>query len=838
MGDNGFKLSFMYTVVALLLWNLSVFPAYASKSGTVSRSKLYNCQKKAAEFTYNLGKAGKKEIFDAHVRECLAARDNNLSDDPEFIDCRPVTFNNESDEDIFIGIWHGGSDGKTEKKGWAAPQGFEDWKLPKGESRNWCIPQFFSGRIIARTGCNNGKCVAGDCCKELNGKGCEGNVCTAGNDAGSVAEFTLDGWKVPGTKDQWNTWYDPSFVDGYNFPVKIEIVTKPGTSCATLGCTSLPACPWGELVDGVCLSPYKKYELEHPDFIKQQAYYVLAAKCAQSDIRDPNDPSKVISQVCGCGDQCKPPRTKESNKLPACPSKWTVGSKVIKSAGCSPLLAKKGVYDGGGDNYPDPAAKEQVVCASPDDQAPGDNVCQYFWKDYDVEAEKYKTGIATSCPDAYTWQYDDHSGLKACPTFAIESINIIYSKRTGGAREFTGMKLAQDGSISGTVTVGGGKTLSFSAKGKNDPPGTEDIVKIKVRDGDSVTITDDCGQSGNTRKCVMNYDKNLGLIPVGTEYYNATVNGNTVRKLRAKAGADGKDADRQCYDDGSGYAWTGQTPILLGMGPATNKCKGASVKMSLVSKVGAGKYKGKITVNGATPIQIPPPPPPQIETTNFDVKSGDSVLIEDNRGVFDPRLATRKCEMIYDETLQFKDTRGGLRPKGTKFVNGKFVPNPDDGKDAQNAVPECYSSRKECSGFDINNQNNYTLVMNQAIDSKKCNFNYSLYPGQYVAGSYLIGRDEKNRKLFSTGSYTADIPITINENEILNLVIPCNVAPNESPVSFSCTMIYNTEKGLQPLDDKICADKNMSNIQWDAPDIKDRLRFSKPDKSRLGDRCK
>ncbi|MEN6622619.1 MAG: hypothetical protein ABFD50_13835, partial [Smithella sp.] len=639
---------------------------------------------------------------------------------------------------------------------------------------------------------------------------------------------------------KWNTWYDPSFVDGYNFPVKIEIVTKPGTSCATLGCTSLPACPWGELVDGVCLSPYKKYELEHPDFIKQQAYYVLAAKCAQSDKRDPNDPSKITSKVCGCGDQCKPPRTKESDKMDPCPSVWKVGSKEIRSAGCSPLLAKKGVYDGKGTgNYLDNAANEQVVCASPDDEVTGDKpkVCHYLWKDYDTEAEKYKTEIAKLCPDAYTWQYDDHSGLQACPTFAVKSINITYSKRTGGAKEFTGMRLAQDGSISGTVTVGGGKSLSFSAKRKNDPPGTEDIVKIKVRDGDTVTITDDCGQSGNTRKCAMTYDKNLGLIPAGTEYYNATVNGSTVRKLRAKAGADGKDADRLCYDDGSGYAWTEQTPILLGMGPATNKCSGASVTMSLVPGVGYNRYHATVTVKDTQQVvKTDYSQHPAVETLKFDVRHGYTVVIDDDSGTLFPpsrssRDRKRSCTMIFDKDLKFKDTSGGLRPQGTKLENGRFVPDKTD-PDVTKADPQCYSPNLYCSGFQLNNQNNYTLIMAKVIDDDKCMHNYSLYPAPSMKGSYQIG--DGNIQSYSLGSIADPVPIKIDDNQTLTLITPCSGGG-----ALTCTMTYDINKGLlKPQHDDICANQGMSQIQWNAGDIATGIRFSSPDKSVVRDRCK
>lgn len=45
----------------------------ASAADIAARRLLYECQKKAAEFTYNLDKAGDTELFDKHVQDCLAA---------------------------------------------------------------------------------------------------------------------------------------------------------------------------------------------------------------------------------------------------------------------------------------------------------------------------------------------------------------------------------------------------------------------------------------------------------------------------------------------------------------------------------------------------------------------------------------------------------------------------------------------------------------------------------------------------------------------------------------------------------------------------------------------
>lgn len=60
-----------WCVVLIGSWML--FPAYGSASDLTARRILYECQKKAAEYTYNLDKAGDKELFDSHVADCITA---------------------------------------------------------------------------------------------------------------------------------------------------------------------------------------------------------------------------------------------------------------------------------------------------------------------------------------------------------------------------------------------------------------------------------------------------------------------------------------------------------------------------------------------------------------------------------------------------------------------------------------------------------------------------------------------------------------------------------------------------------------------------------------------
>lgn len=63
---------FRAMVWSILLMTGGVATAFADLDLNARRT-LYNCQKQAAEYTYNLGKAGDQEIINRHVEECLRA---------------------------------------------------------------------------------------------------------------------------------------------------------------------------------------------------------------------------------------------------------------------------------------------------------------------------------------------------------------------------------------------------------------------------------------------------------------------------------------------------------------------------------------------------------------------------------------------------------------------------------------------------------------------------------------------------------------------------------------------------------------------------------------------
>lgn len=509
MDRNRFKALAVLIGMTLLL-ALSALPAVADQPDSISRKILYDCQQKAAEYTYNLDKAGDQDLFNSHVKECLDAKVVKTPGPVTTLvregSCHPMTFVNNSGEDIFLGVWRD-LQGTTAQTGVTPPAGWPDWKIAAGETKKWCADYKFHGRFIARTGCKNGKCDTGDCCSSDNGSGCEQNVCTTGSQPASLAEFTLD-------DDHNKHWYNASYVDGYNFPVQIDITTTSESKCEKkAGCAELPPCPWGgEFIDGVCNAPYKLFEKKNPDFLKLQPYYVLAAKCAST------------TKTCGCGNQC----TKD--KLDVCLDSYSVSGKTLYSAGCSPLALNKGVYDS------DAHAQAQVVCVdSSDATKPGG--CKFLWDD---ESKKYPQAIRSTCKGAYTWQYDDAGSLGTCLAAEVTGFTITFGKRPAGANT-TMMTLAPDASITGTITVNSKPPILIPGNGSN--------IFFTIKDKDIVKITDNCGGRGNqARTCTMSYDAQTGLV------------------------SDMKRKD--CGDTAfSGYNWDTRTPRFQAMGkPGDGAC--------------------------------------------------------------------------------------------------------------------------------------------------------------------------------------------------------------------------------------------------------------------------
>jgi hypothetical protein len=70
---------------------LSVFavPCRAEQPDIEERRNLYNCQKKAAEYTYNLDRAGDQELFDKHVADCMEVARSSLKSPPAAVAAHP-----------------------------------------------------------------------------------------------------------------------------------------------------------------------------------------------------------------------------------------------------------------------------------------------------------------------------------------------------------------------------------------------------------------------------------------------------------------------------------------------------------------------------------------------------------------------------------------------------------------------------------------------------------------------------------------------------------------------------------------------------------------------------
>lgn len=454
-------------------------------------SKLrYQCEKKAAEYTYNLDKAGDQDIYNKHVRECIEAAQSIpqppkmslAAAAPQTDSCVPMTFVNSSGEDIFLGVWQG------KKNIGVAPdsKNFPGWKLESNKTRSWCAPPGFNGRFIARSGCTGNKCAVGDCCQDASGAGCADNICTTGNQPASMAEFTMhdaDG----------KSWYNVSYVDGYNYPVQITLATTADSKCLkTVGCSALPACPWSEqAAGGVCLAPYKRFEAQNKEFLKQQQYFILAAKCSSDS-------------TCGCGNQCL--------DKPACPDKNPATG--INSAGCSPLALKAGDYGtwGDGDDKKgkpgkpiDRAAQNQVVCIEQEDG------CKFVW---DAASKRYPDVIKNSgCTGAYTWQYDDAGSLGNCPAAEITGLTITFGKRAAGT---VPVQLPNY-----TLYPGGSGSYKLDSDDES-PIKSTDAISVNMKDGTILTLVRDCAGGGKLT-CLMTYSSTINVTTNDKTCANASV---------------------------------------------------------------------------------------------------------------------------------------------------------------------------------------------------------------------------------------------------------------------------------------------------------------------------
>ncbi len=73
MKRNGLKTVSAIICCLTLVFSCASLAVAASPTDMAARKLRYDCEKKAAEYTYNLDKAGNRELFDKHVGDCMAA---------------------------------------------------------------------------------------------------------------------------------------------------------------------------------------------------------------------------------------------------------------------------------------------------------------------------------------------------------------------------------------------------------------------------------------------------------------------------------------------------------------------------------------------------------------------------------------------------------------------------------------------------------------------------------------------------------------------------------------------------------------------------------------------
>lgn len=429
-------------------------------------------------------------LFNGEIDVCLA----DVCKTSEGQDGHQITFINNSKEGVTIGVWGAIFDSNDNPilpfKGYAHPA---NWVIDEkeGSTLNWCAPKHFNGRFFARTGCVGGKCKTGDCCDESLSSSCAGNVCNKAPEPTTLAELFFD--------SKSGNYFDISLVDGYDFPLLMQPSNttedqSKETTCIQAGCENLPQCPWKLLVNGVCLGPYKKFELDYYDFRYQKDYYPLAVACA---------PNKFIKEgetpYCGCGKST-------DCHLEACPTQFVVANPytdpptkvTLLSSGCSPLQT-----------YTKEPEKSQVTC---DPTKPDSADCHpwaAYYKNYVTTITNQCAGTGQTISKVYSWQYDDKNGLLQCSENTNLGFVITIPPRSNQSAKNADMITFKPGdtagqvpAVTGTITDQGGKVRKLLGP---------DMLKIAVQNGDKLTLQLNCSEPGFSLTCQVSYSVGNGF---------------------------------------------------------------------------------------------------------------------------------------------------------------------------------------------------------------------------------------------------------------------------------------------------------------------------------------
>lgn len=482
-------------LLTLLFTIMLPIATYAASSDDVAKRKiLYDCQEQAAAFTKNMGRPGDQELYQQHLKDCIeiatpktlpksGATSQNIScKDDEYL----FTFKNSTNETVWLGVWDPDNGG-----GVAAPSYWPNWQLDPGKENSWCARTHFNGRFMVRARCNTatGMCEEGNCCTDATQ--CGTMKCNTGVQPTSLVEFTFDDNKDNDKHPFGVTWYDVSYVDGYNFSLGI---TSNDSNCAKLGGGTLPDCPW-PTINGVCLAPYLQYQIDNPWWKFEQGYYTLAAKCAYQEDKE----------ICGCGNQCTEKQHAKKN-LDKCENQYATAAHpltgqiiTLQSRGCSPFNKN---------NYADDPdyAQKQIVC-NPLVSNPDKTKCGP-WPSSPIDYTQYVSLLSASAKKSYAWQYHDEDSLTSCPsapgkqafTITIGGRPANKAKGNAWAPEF-----APDASLSGFITVDGGSPQQFVGGNK---------LRRILGAGSKVTITSYCDAEKKTvLSCSATYDPKQGFTP-------------------------------------------------------------------------------------------------------------------------------------------------------------------------------------------------------------------------------------------------------------------------------------------------------------------------------------
>lgn len=149
-------------------------------------------------------------------------------------------------------------------------------KVSQGSSKTYPLDEKWQGRFFGQKDCSGSNCkIAG------------------GDNPASLAEFTFRG-------SGGNDFYDLSFVDGFNLPIKISPIDGHGGAssgeynCGSPTCSSLPTCPDdmkitknGKFIG--CQSACSKYGSEE---------YCCSGSHDTPDTCSPNSYSKAVKNDC------------------------------------------------------------------------------------------------------------------------------------------------------------------------------------------------------------------------------------------------------------------------------------------------------------------------------------------------------------------------------------------------------------------------------------------------------------------------------------------------------------------------------------------------------------